>query len=366
MRQLSSASTEKGKGGHLVDEGTSTQDAPNTCKLCKTENLLVFPPHTFSFCYVWPLLPPLFIPITCVCLLVIFCIFPFFYFTDDNKCNLNVNVNLLMLFCLFFSTVLVPLTRPLWIKSEKMCHKNWKFGKTNTSPLIKHRLLTLKSLSLSPTLFKVLLQNPKPLHPTSRGFSIQHNLNRNVRRPPPLCAGGFNEIEWTDSKRKEEEEEDEKLSHTHHDMSERKHNMATWQMTNYAFVVSLFYDFSFFFILLSPQWNSMHWLGDPKQTNRTSSDKWWSASWKDCHPHCTPPYLHIFPRASPPGAWSHLIPTTTTTPPAAQSCTGSGLTTDACLHAATLTPLHSFSPEPLFIFDWPIMVTPSDGVTYMH
>lgn len=90
-----------------------------------------------------------------------------------------------MLFCLFFSTVLVPLTRPLWIKSEKMCHKNWEFGKTNTSPLIKHRLLTLKSLSLSPTLFKVLLQNPKPLHPTSRGFSIQHNLNRNVRRPPP-------------------------------------------------------------------------------------------------------------------------------------------------------------------------------------
>lgn len=85
--------------------------------------------------------------------------------------------------------------------------------------------------------------------------------------PPPLCAGGFNEIEWTDSKRKEEEEEDEKLSHTHHDMSERKHNMATWQMTNYAFVVSLFYDFSFFFHFVVSTMK-LHALAGRSKTNK--------------------------------------------------------------------------------------------------
>lgn len=48
----------------------------------------------------------------------------------------------------------------------KLCHENWKFDKTNTSPLKKNKLLTLKGLSLSPTLFKVLLQNPeKPTLP---------------------------------------------------------------------------------------------------------------------------------------------------------------------------------------------------------
>lgn len=41
----------------------------------------------------------------------------------------------------------------------------------------------------------------------------------------PLYPGGFDEIEWTDSEC--EEEEDEELSHTHHEMSERKCNMVT-------------------------------------------------------------------------------------------------------------------------------------------
>lgn len=103
-------------------------------------------------------------------------------------------------------------------------------------------------------------------------------------------------------------------------------------MTNYAFVLSflMFY----FLILLSPQWNSMHWLGDPK---RTSSGKWWSRMCK--LKNCMPPHLYIYPCTS---LQVHLIHLT-------WSSVLLGVqtkTTATCLSVATLT-LYSLSPEPL-------------------
>lgn len=135
------------------------------------------------------------------------------------------------------------------------------------------------------------------------------------------------------------------LTHTHHEMSERKHNMMTWHMTNYTFVVSFFIIIIIFFILLSPPWNSMHWLGDPKK-KVVANGEIRCASWKDYNPDC----LHICVFLKAP--FLQVPPTsrhTTTTIPhlelnAAQGPDQNHSHMPECCHTL---PLHSLSPEPL-------------------
>ncbi|TMS23319.1 hypothetical protein E3U43_008625 [Larimichthys crocea] len=117
----------------------------------------------------------------------------------------------------------------------------------------------------------------------------------------------------------------------------------------------------------------MHWLGDPKQKKKQKTKKRVVVNGevqveKGRPP---PPYLRIFPRTSPPGAWSHLTPILT--PPRPR--TSSHMQGPDRENAAAARPLcaspHSrrFIHSALslfFISDWPIKVTPCDGVTYMH
>lgn len=166
--------------------------------------------------------------------------------------------------------------------------ENWK---TNTSPLIKNRLLTLKGLSLSPTLFKVLLQNPPPPktkyppHPKRTPNPTQSEQERSS----PFMQEASVRLSGQNARRRKRRN---CLTHT----TKCQKGNTIWQPDKWPIIHLLFlffYDFFFLFILLSPQWNSMHWLGDPKK-NRTSSGKWWS---RMCKLKRLPPKfarLHIF------------------------------------------------------------------------
>lgn len=121
----------------------------------------------------------------------------------------------------------------------KLCHENWKFDKTNTSPLKKNKLLTLKGLSLSPTLFKVLLQNPEKPHAAPRGLPIQHDLNRNIR---PLLRRSLQQ-DWVDRLRMQGGRRRwETVSHT---VNCQKGN-TIWQTDKWP-IIHLFLFFLFFF-----------------------------------------------------------------------------------------------------------------------
>lgn len=236
----------------------------------------------------------------------------------------------------------------------KLCHENWKFEKQIHHCWSRTDCWHWKGLSLSPTLFKVLLQNPeKP-----NAAPIQHNLDRN-RRPPLSRRLRW---DWVDRLRMRGRGGWGTVSHTPWNV---------WKKMQYGNLTNdqsyIFVSFSYvFFILLSPQWNSMHWLGDPK---RTSSGKWWSqmgrklkrfptklhASISMCLSTCLSPRPMVPPDSHP-------------SPPHPEL-------------SATRGPDRDHSPVPVwsphsaasfaqpwasFISDWPIMVTPSYGVTYMH
>lgn len=227
-----------------------------------------------------------------------------------------------------------------------------------------NRLLTLKGLFLSPTLFKVLLQNaPKP-HPTPRGLPLQHNLNRNVR--PLLCRRL--QWDWVDRLRMQGGGKGrwETVSHTPQNVRKETQygNLTNDQLYICCF---FFYDFLFlFFFSFCCLHNETPCIGWEIQKKRTSSGKWWSRRRKLKR---LPPKL----RASKSVYFSTYRslqvhgPTWPTSPPshlqlsAAQGPDRNHSHMPVCRHTL---PLHSLSPEPLFISDWPIMVTPSNGVTY--
>lgn len=133
---------------------------------------------------------------------------------------------------------------------------------------------------------------------------------------------------------------------THRELSERKHNMANWQMTNYTFVsfFSFFFLMVFFHFVVSTM--KLHALaGRSKKEQVVVNGEVRCATCKDCHPNSTPPYLHI----SPPGTWSHL---TLTTPHSLShlelgACQGQSCNCSLVVECP-LTPLfHLLSPEPL-------------------
>lgn len=154
----------------------------------------------------------------------------------------------------------------------KLCHENWKFDKTNTSPLKKNKLLTLKGLSLSPTLFKVLLQNPEKPHAAPRGLPIQHDLNRNIR---PLLRRSLQQ-DWVDRLRMQGggRRRWETVSHT---VNCQKGN-TIWQTDKWP-IIHLFLFFLFFFFNVFFPFCCLHnetpCIGWEIQ-KRTSSGKWWS------------------------------------------------------------------------------------------
>lgn len=125
-------------------------------------------------------------------------------------------------------------------------------NKTKTSPLIENRLLTLKGLSFSPTLFKVLLRPENPYTPPKEDSKFNEIWTWTHPLPTPrpihpLCRRL--QWDWVDSLGTRGGGRGRgKMRNclTHHETSERKHKMATWKMTNYTYVVPFFIYIIFF------------------------------------------------------------------------------------------------------------------------
>ena len=237
-----------------------------------------------------------------------------------------------------------------------------KFEKTNTSPLIKNRLLTLKGLSLSPTLFKVLLQKPPPLpRPPRPKRTFKPTQFEQELSSPPLCRRL--QWDWVDRLRMQGGGRGRwTVSHTPRNVRKETQygNLTNDQLYICCFI---FYDFFFFHFVVSTM--KLHALAgrSKKKKKVVVNGDVGCASWKDCHPNCTPPY--------PPGAWSHLThnphPSTRYHPSCSAMLTRvQTVTTAACLRVATLC---HFVRSALSLFSFLIgqsLVTPCDGVTYMH
>lgn len=235
---------------------------------------------------------------------------------------------------------------------------NWKKKNNNTSSLIKNRLLTLKrSFSLANTIQSTTTE---PHTPTpSQEDSQPNTIWTGAFVPPFMQEASMRLIGQTQNARRRKRKMRNCLTHT----TKCQKGNTIWQPDKWPIIHLLFfYDF-FYFILFCCLHNETPCIGwEIQKTKKNKYWYWWSwVCQKECHPNRTP--------CTPPFPFTSTLPTTPPSIPpspflqfnAAQGPDHNHSRMPACHHTL---PLHSLGPEPLFISDWPIFVTPSNGVTY--
>lgn len=225
-----------------------------------------------------------------------------------------------------------------------------KFEKTNTSPLIKNGLLTLKGLSLSPTLFKVLLQNPPNPPPTPPEEDFQSNTIWAGTFVPPFMQEASMRLSGQAQNARRRKKKMNCLTHT----TKCQKGNTIWQPDKWPIIHLLFHFlWIFFFFSFCCLHNETPCIGWEIQ-KKESSGKWWH---RMCKLKRLQPKLHasissrcmVPPEPQPPPLHPPL--------PHLQRHANQGPDRNhsrmpACRHTL---PLRSLSPEPLFISDWPII-----------
>lgn len=146
----------------------------------------------------------------------------------------------------------------LWIHSSRCVIRNWKAEKQTHSPLVKNKLL---KRSFSPNTIESTTTEPENSHsapmrtPTSARFTQE-------------CLSPFTQEAWTrlsGQTRKNTQERKRKMRNKlWNARTETQHRKLTNDQFNIFFLL-LKYIYLYIYFLLSPQWNSMHWLRDPQK-----------------------------------------------------------------------------------------------------
>lgn len=109
-------------------------------------------------------------------------------------------------------------------------------------------------------------------------------------------------------------------------------------MNDQLYICCFFFMIFLFLILLSPQWNSMHWLGDPKNNKKNKKQKkkkqWQQSNGEVSCASQIAHHTHAHTRVT---AFIPLVPlpqvhepTPTSSPPAVQPCAEGSTQTHAC------------------------------------